>query len=121
MSVMYARTANVLLGSWLVVSAFVWPHTRPQLDNTVIAGILCFAVALVAVVHSPARRWNLLLGAWVVVSSVVLPGHLLTAVHNALVGAAMFALALVRTPGWQPPVTLENRLREVANGLARAR
>ena len=121
MNPMYARTANLLLSSWLVVSAFAWPHARPQLENAVVVGALCFVFALVAVVHSPARWWNVVLGAWLVVSFVVLPDRVWTDLHNAVVGAALCAFALVPTPGWQAPVTLEQRLRQISDAVAHAR
>lgn len=118
---MYARTASILLASWLVVSAFAWPHPHLQLENALVVGSLGFVAAMVAVVHSPARWWNVLLGAWLAVSFLFLPDHLLTDVHNLIAGAAMVAFGLVPTPGWQPTVTLGERLREVADAVAHAR
>ena len=36
---------NLFLGGWLLISAFVWPHTRTQLNNAWILGVVVMALA----------------------------------------------------------------------------
>ena len=36
---MITRVSGVLLGLWLVVSVFMWPHTPTQGANTALCGI----------------------------------------------------------------------------------
>jgi len=43
-----ARIVNIVLGVWLFISAFLWPHTYAQMTNTWILGVLCVVFALVA-------------------------------------------------------------------------
>ena len=45
---MYPRMANVVLGIWLFISAFLWPHAPAQMANTEIVGVLCVVFGLVA-------------------------------------------------------------------------
>ena len=35
-----ARIVNLVLGIWLFISAFVWPHSTAQMTNTWILGVL---------------------------------------------------------------------------------
>src|SRR4029077_5311681 len=37
---MTARIFNGLMGVWLVVSAFAWPHSRAMTNYTVVCGVL---------------------------------------------------------------------------------
>jgi hypothetical protein len=86
---------NVILGVWLFISAFLWPHTYEQLNNTWIVGVLCAACALVAMRYAEARYLNAVLGAWLFISVWVLPTtSRATAWNNALVGIAVFLVAL---------------------------
>ena len=116
---MLARTLNLLLGQWLILSAFIWRHDHPQFTNTLLVGVLCTGVAFFAVSYPSARRWNMLLAAWLLVSTLLMPHQPLTAWNNALVAIAVFALALVH--GREPPraLTLDERLRVVADAMAR--
>lgn len=91
-----ARGINLLLGFWLLISAFVWGHTVPERANSWIVGALVIAIALVAS-SVPAARWiNTALSAWLFVSVWALPHHsVATRWNNALVAIAVFAISLV--------------------------
>ena len=91
-----ARGVNLLLGFWLLVSAFIWSHTTPERANSWIVGALVVVVAVVAEHRSPARRVNTALSIWLFVSVWVLPHHsAATRWNNALVAVAVFLISLV--------------------------
>jgi hypothetical protein len=91
---MAARTINILLGIWLFISAFAWPHDLAQRTNSWICGVLCVAFALLAL-RVPRARWlNLILGGWVFVSAFFLGQSHGTLWNNVLVGVAVVLVAL---------------------------
>jgi hypothetical protein len=93
---MSARAATMILGLWLFVSAFLWPHGASHFSNTWIVGLLAVAFALIAMAFPFARYLNTALALWLFVSVWVLPGvTTATAWNNALVAVALFALSLV--------------------------
>jgi hypothetical protein len=93
-----ARWINVVLGVWLFISAFVWPHLAAQRTNTWILGVLCFVFALVALGTSTARWLNTILAIWLFISVWALPHeHLGTMWNNAVVAIVVFLCSL--TPG----------------------
>lgn len=93
---MSARTLNVILGIWLFISAFVWPHTGSQFTNTWILGVLCVIFALVAMRVAPVRWLNTLLAIWLFISAFALPHRLAGTVwNNALVAIAVFIVSLI--------------------------
>ena len=71
---MAARVANIILGTWLFFSAYLWPHDSLEFINAVTAGML---VATLAVLGLSGRRWsrvvNAVIGAWLAVSALILP------------------------------------------------
>jgi hypothetical protein len=67
-----ARLANVLLGLWLLASAFLWEHVDTSRRNTWVVGALICASGLVALRKSAARWVNMALAGWLFVSSVLL-------------------------------------------------
>src|SRR5579883_1222244 len=67
------RIINVILGVWLFISAFVWPHTQAQMTNTWILGVLCVIFALVAMAVPWVRFLNTLLAIWLFISAWALP------------------------------------------------
>ncbi len=93
---MAARTLNVILGIWLFISAFVWPHTSSQFANTWILGVLCVVFALIAMRSPPVRWLNTILAIWLFISAFALPHQLIGTVwNNALVAIAIFILSLI--------------------------
>ena len=102
------RMLNALIGVWLFVSAFVWPHSQAQLTNTWIFGVLCVAFAFIAMRYPAARFLNTALSAWLLVSAWSLPSiSAATVWNNTIVAIAVFFLSLV------PPLPARHRpLRE---------
>jgi hypothetical protein len=91
-----ARLVNVVLGVWLVISAFAWPHSYAQQTNTWILGLLCVVFALVAFYDPVVRYLNTVLATWLFISCWALPQLSLgTLWNNALVAIAIFFVSLL--------------------------
>jgi hypothetical protein len=104
---MSPRIANVVLGVWLFISAFLWAHGTPQFTNTWILGALCVLFSLIATRYEDARYLNTALAVWLFVSAWALPHVSIGTVwNNALVAIAIFFVSLVpsgrRLPGRGP-------------------
>jgi hypothetical protein len=94
------RIINVILGVWLFISAFVWPHTQAQMTNTWILGVLCVIFALVAMAVPWVRYLNTLLAIWLFISAWALPTYNAGTVwNNVLVAIAIFIVSLVPNEG----------------------
>jgi multisubunit Na+/H+ antiporter MnhB subunit len=90
------RIINVVLGVWLFISAFAWPHTHAQRTNTWIAGVLAVIFALSATTVPWARYLNTLLAIWLFISAWALPTlNAGTVWNNVLVAIAIFVVSLV--------------------------
>jgi hypothetical protein len=94
------RYANIALGGWLFLSAFLWTHYEASFTNTWVVGVLVTAVALAALA-SPAVRWaNAALGAWLVLSTLLVwPATTATVWNNVIVGIIVFMLAFIGSRG----------------------
>lgn len=102
----WARGLSVLLGIWLIISAYAWRHTGTLRDNAVICGVLVIVFALASLRDARARFVNTLVGVWLVLSTFVLGGALeIGSRWNELfVGIALVALSLVRGTESDEPV-----------------
>lgn len=99
-----ARIVNIILGVWLVISAFAWPHSPSQMTNTWVMGALAVVFALIAMFASPqARHLNTAVAVWLFISAFALPSISRGTVwNNVVVSIVMFACSLVpggRTAG----------------------
>jgi hypothetical protein len=93
---MPARTLNVILGVWLFISAFAWPHTPASFTNTWLVGLLVVIFALIAMRTPSTRYVNTALAIWLFISAFALPrASVATAWNNALCAIAIFILSLV--------------------------
>jgi hypothetical protein len=102
---MGARAINAILGLWLFMSAFAWPHGRAQFTNATVVGMLAVTMALLGL---GGRKWprlsNVALGGWLILSSLFLPrvsvatfwNHLVVGLAMALVGASPDLRHLIR-------------------------
>jgi len=93
-----ARLIHIVLGVWLIASAFLWPHDVVQGTNTWVTGALCAACALLEVKVPQARYFNAMLGAYLFSSTWFLPGSMGTLMNNLLVAIAIFFTAAL--PGF---------------------
>ena len=91
---MSARIFNVLLGTWLFLSAFAWPHTTAQKMATVAAGVLTVLTALVSIYVPRVRYLTALLAVALFVTSLATAGMSQTFWHNAVCAIAIFIAAL---------------------------
>jgi hypothetical protein len=91
------RALNVILGIWLFLSAFIWPHGQAQMTNTWILGVLAVVFALASMyVRVEARYLNTLLAIWLFISAFALPRlNVATVWNNAIVAILMFIVSLV--------------------------
>jgi hypothetical protein len=98
-----ARVVNVILGAWLIISSFVWPHTGRQMGNTWIVGVVTIGIALLSV-ESPGLRFvNVAAGIWLAISSFAFPTISAgTTWKNVIVGLAIALVSLVPFHGGSP-------------------
>ncbi len=90
------RIVNVILGVWLFISAFAWPHTQAELTNTWIVGALCVIFALVALAVPWVRYLNTVLAIWLFISAWALPSESVGTIwNNVLVAIAIFIVSLI--------------------------
>lgn len=93
------RALNVVLGAWLFLSAFAWPHARSQFINTLITGVLVVVFALGACVAPRVRYFNTILSAYLFVSAWCYPSstmaEMATQWHNAMVALWIFLISVL--------------------------
>lgn len=90
------RALNAVLGLWLFISAFLWPHLSSQKANALVVGALAIVFAGIAAFKDPRARYlNAVLGAWLAVSTYALPALSKASRWNDLfVAFAMLACAI---------------------------
>ena len=86
-----------MLGLWLFLSAFLWPHDHFQLVNAWVVGIAAVTAALVALGgYDWGRYLNAALGAWLIISTLLRPStSVATSWNHLLVGFAMILFGLM--------------------------
>jgi hypothetical protein len=101
---MFVRGVNLLIGLWLMLSAFLWPHLRAEQANALVCGGVCALLTVLSVEAGGVRYLEIGLAAWLVASAFVLPHRLLiTPIHSAVIGLVVGLLSLRRgqeLPGW---------------------
>jgi len=90
-----ARIVNIVLGVWLFISAFLWPHNPASQTNTWLLGVI-IAVVGVAGLFTPPIRWvNTAAAIWLFLSTLFInhdmPG---TVWNNLIVAILVFILSL---------------------------
>jgi hypothetical protein len=105
----WPRWINLLLGIWLFISAFVWPHTMAEQTNTWILGVLIVVASIIAMFAPQARFINTVLAIWLFVVTLLLHPTAATAWNNCILAIIVFALSLVPSgaaalPGGRRPV-----------------
>jgi heme A synthase len=99
-----------ILGGWLVVSGFLWPHTTAQRVSTSLVGILAIVFAGVSAYSKPNARYvNAALAVWLFFSTFALPAiSKLGAWNDLFVSVLMLACALA-PPKTRPRKTAVRR------------
>jgi hypothetical protein len=92
------RLANVTLGLWLFVSAFLWPHTPGSRANTWVLGLVIAGIAAVGTPTPASRALGTVPLLWLFLSSFWISDVTnATAWNNATVAVFVLALSLVPT------------------------
>ncbi len=105
-----ARLLAISAGTWLFVSAFLWPHTEAQRGSCFVAGFVIVAAALGG--RAPHMRVVLAVAAaWLFVASFALSTLAIDTIASDLfVAVAVFASsAFDGAPRAVPPRTVEHR------------
>jgi hypothetical protein len=93
---MTTRIFNVLIGTWLFLSAFAWPHSPAEAALTMVVGGLSVVFALATIYHGAFRYVNAGLAVVLFVSALALSGWTgPTMWHNAVAAIGIFVLALM--------------------------
>lgn len=93
-----ARMANVVLGAWLFVSAFLWPHTTASRTNTCVVGALIVVMALLGKYTPPLRWVNAAAATWLFGSTIWIEhASAATPWNNAVVAILVLILSIVST------------------------
>lgn len=94
----WPRPLAMIAGLWLVLTAFVWPHSSAVFANDVIVGGAIIVVGLVSLRFHVFRFAHLALAVWLGISVFVLPHSTpLTVGHDLII--ALFVAADSLVPG----------------------
>ena len=89
------RLLQVVLGAWLIVTVFIWTHSRVQAFVALGAGGLTVALGLLSAKLSSLRILTALAGVWLLVASFVSPGAPLTLFNNLAVALLIIFLSFL--------------------------
>jgi hypothetical protein len=98
----WARYTSLVLGAWLMLSAFLLKYAGTNRTNAAVCGLLIALTSLWAVRSPQTRRVDTLLAIWLFFSTLALQrGPSVPAWNNLLCAIAIFVLSLVpsRAPG----------------------
>ena len=110
---MTARIINVLIGTWLFLSAFAWPHSTPQGMTALVCGALTVVLSLATMYFSGVRYLTAVVAVMLFVTSLATANGLdRTFWHNSIMAIAIFVSALV-----DPGATRAKREPEVYSRL----
>jgi hypothetical protein len=92
----WLRYANIVLGVWLVISTFIWPHSLAEQTNAWVVGILAATFAALAVERDELRYIDTALSVWLFASIWVLPSiRVATLWNSGVVAAGLFIFSLI--------------------------
>ncbi len=101
---MLKLVVNLALAGWLMVSAFVLPHSTTTGWNAMIVAVLVAAVSFLSfvAVGRPGTRYGVsVLAVWLFASTLFLPHESLgTVLHDALVAALLALVSLLPSHRW---------------------
>ena len=90
------RIFSALIGMWLFLTAFMWPHNHAEAALTVACGALVFVLAIASFYLVAARYAILVLAAALFVGALALPGlSRATEWNNVITAAALLASSLL--------------------------
>jgi hypothetical protein len=93
--------ANIVLGVWLFISAFVLEHTTTAAKvNTWIVGLIIAVVALVGLSRPTARSVNSVAAVWLFLSTLwIYPQTPASGWNNVIVAVLVFAISFLPSGG----------------------
>jgi SPW repeat len=95
----WPRWVNFLVGIWLIISAFAWPHTAGARTNTWILGALIALASIWAVFTPGARFLNTIFAIWLFFATLVIyHASSATVWNNVIAAVVVFVLSLIPTP-----------------------
>lgn len=87
---------SILMGAWLLLSAFIWPHNVDARINSAICGALVAVFAALSPRYPVLRFVNTLLSVWIFVAAFALPHSNGWSVwNNAIVALIVFLTSFV--------------------------
>jgi hypothetical protein len=93
---MTARIFNVLIGTWLFLSAFTWPHQSAQGFSALVCGALTVLFALATIYLPNVRYLTAATAVLLFITSIASAMRLdRTFWHNAVIAIAIFVAALL--------------------------
>ncbi|HEX3866835.1 MAG TPA: hypothetical protein VHV78_08790 [Gemmatimonadaceae bacterium] len=93
---LWARIVNVILGAWLFISTFAWPHTAQSRINTWSLGLLIVLFAIFSIAQPTVRRLNTMAAVWLFFSSLAISQLAqATAWNNMIVAIAVFVVSFI--------------------------
>jgi threonine/homoserine efflux transporter RhtA len=93
---MTTRIFNALIGMWLFVTAFMWPHGEAQGALTVICGVLTFVLAIASFYTLAARYANLVVATALFIGTLALPhASRATVWNNVIVAVAILGASML--------------------------
>ena len=93
---MTSRIFIAIASTWLIVSAFAWPHTDAQMINTAATGALLLCFSLLTLISGSARYLCLAAATWLLVSTLRMDTlRSATLWNNGIMGIAIFFAAMV--------------------------
>jgi hypothetical protein len=88
--------ASTVLGIWLIITAFLWPHVRGMTINTLLMGIIVVASSLLSIRVPVLRYVTGAAGVWVVASLFAWQDYSPATVwSNCMVGAGIALASLI--------------------------
>ena len=95
----WPRWVNFLIGIWLIISAFAWPHAAGARANTWILGALIAIASLWAVFTPGARFLNTIFAIWLFFATLVIyHASSATVWNNVIAAVVVFVLSLIPNP-----------------------
>ena len=95
----WPRWVNFLIGIWLIISAFAWPHSAGARANTWILGALIALASIWAVFTPGARFLNTIFAIWLFFATLVIyHASSATVWNNVIAAVVVFVLSLIPSP-----------------------
>lgn len=87
-----------MIGAWLLVSGFSWPHSRVEVSNLIVVGVLAPLFSWLSATRDWARYVSAVAGVWLILTTLRFgtAAHI-TIIHNLIMGASIFVASLVAT------------------------